>query len=84
MVVGVKANFDEKASLPPARSAGESSGLFFLTVIQVLHHTVGVHFTIMTRSLYIIPLITWLFTKEINNLTQNIDLEMILLLPLKN
>lgn len=33
----------------------------------------GVYFTTMTLSLYIIQLITHLLTKEINNLTQNID-----------
>ncbi len=47
------------------------------------HQPEGVLFAIMTGSLDIIPLITWLFTKQINNMTQNIDLNIILLI-LKN
>ncbi len=35
---------------------------------------------IMNGLLDIIPLITWLFTKEINNMTQNIDLNTFLLI----
>lgn len=36
-----------------------------------------IYFAIMTGSLYIIPLITQLPTKEINKSTQNLDLQMI-------
>ncbi len=41
-------------------------------------HPEGVYFSVMTHSLYISPLIKQLLTKDINNLTQNIDLNMIL------
>ena len=54
--------------------------VFIVLCAGVLHHPKGVLFTIMTHLLYIILLITWLFTNEINNLTQNIDLKMILLI----
>ncbi len=34
---------------------------------------------IVERTPDIIPLITWLFTKQINNMTQNIDLNILLI-----
>ncbi len=37
----------------------------------VLHQPEGVHFARMTDSFNIIPLTTWLFTKQINNVTPN-------------
>ncbi len=45
-----------------------------------MHQPEGVLFAIMTGLLDIIPPIrpTWLFTKETNNLTQNIDLKLFL------
>lgn len=43
-----------------------------------LTHPEWVYFAIMTSSLYIMPLITWLLTKEIYNLTQNIDIKFLL------
>ncbi len=54
-----------------------------------MHQPVRVLLAVMTDSLNVIPLITQLFTKHINNMTQNINLnitlliKMILFLPLK-
>ncbi len=59
-----------------------SSGPYIIAK-RTLHQPEGVLFAIMTGSLDIIQVITWLFAKEINNMTQNIDLLITLLIFFK-
>ncbi len=47
---------------------------------KLLHHPGMVLYAVMTSSLDVIPLITCLLTTEINNMTQNVDLNIILLI----